>query len=415
MPGRGRSRPAAPRNGELRRGHIVVVTAAHCSAAFAALGLPPFLPRLLPELGDPAARWAGVLYVLPTLCTALAAPLWGRLADRYGRRMLLVRAQLGLAIAFSLAAVADSLPMLAAALAAQGILGGTFAASAAYLASGLRGQPLARALALMQGSARVALAAAPVLAGLLATELSVRQMYGLAALLPLAAALGTLLLPEPGGPDGPRPAGGGPNHAVPAGPEPVPRQITVRGLALSEAGFVLATVVTFPYFLPLVTQIEPDLSPAVGGLLFALPHLCYLVAAATALRLLRFRARAGLIAGFALAVASALVHFVPVLWAPDALAWLIAGRLLLGAALTCGLTALSLLAAEAAAGRRPGRLFGVVEAWSKGGAVVAGVSASVLAALGPAAPLAVAVGAGVLGAAVTAHVTAPRTDEKIES
>lgn len=404
----------APRAG-LRRGHVLAVTAAHCSAAFAALGLPPFLPQLLPELGDPQARWAGVLYVLPTLCTAVAAPLWGRLADRYGRRALLVRAQLGLAVAFVLAAVAGSLPMLAAALAAQGLLGGTFAASAAYLASGLSGQPLARALALMQGSARAALAAAPVLAGLLATELSVRQMYGFAALLPLAAAIGTLLLPEPAAPPAPHPA---PDTAPDtAGAAPVRARITVRGLALSEAGFVLATVVTFPYFLPLVADVAPDLPRVVGGLLFAVPHLCYLLAAAPALRLLRYRARTGLAAGFALAAASALVHLGPVLVAPGpgALAWLVAGRLLLGAALTCGLTALSLLAAEAAVGRPPGRLFGVVEAWSKGGAVLAGVAASALAAVGPAAPLSVAVGAGVLLTAVSTRITAPRSDREIWS
>jgi MFS family permease len=400
-----------PRVG-LRRGHVIAVTAAHCSAAFAALGLPPFLPRLLPELGDPQARWAGVLYVLPTLCTAVSAPLWGRLADRYGRRSLLVRAQLGLAVAFTLAAVAGNLPMLAAALAAQGLLGGTFAASAAYLASGLSGQPLARALALMQGSARAALAAAPVLAAVLATELSVRQMYGLAALLPLASAIGTLLLPEPAAT-----APGPVRDPGVAEAAPMPTRITVRGLALSEAGFVLATVVTFPYFLPLAAEVAPGLPAVAGGLLFALPHVCYLLAAAPALRLLRHRARTGLTAGFALAAASALVHLVPVLVAPGpgAVAWLIAGRLLLGAALTCGLTALSHLAAEAAAGRQPGRLFGVVESWSKGGAVVAGAAASALAAFGPAAPLAVAVAAGALLGATTTRVTAPRAHREIRS
>jgi predicted MFS family arabinose efflux permease len=400
----------APHTG-LRRGHVLAVTAAHCSAAFAALGLPPFLPRLLPELGDPQARWAGVLYVLPTLCTAVAAPLWGRLADRYGRRALLVRAQLGLAVAFALAAVASNLPMLAAALVAQGLLGGTFAASAAYLASGLSGRPLAGALTLMQGSARAALAAAPVLAGLLATELSVRQMYGIAALLPLAAAIGTLLLPEPA-----RGHGHFPDPTpVPVGP--VRPRITVRGLALSEAGFVLATVVTFPYFLPLAAQVVPGLSPVAGGLLFALPHLCYLLAAAPALRLQRHHARRGLVAGSALAAASALVHLVPVVVVPGpgALAWLIVGRLLLGAALTCGLTALSLLAAEAAVGRAPGHLFGVVEAWSKGGAVVAGVAASALAVAGPAAPLSVAVGAGALLTAACIRITSPRPDRENRS
>jgi hypothetical protein len=292
-----------------------------------------------------------------------------------------------------MAALADSIMTLALALAVQGLLGGTYAASAAYLASGLRGQPLTRALALMQGSARVALAAAPVLAGMLAAALDIRQMYGLAALLPLVAAVATLLLPEPtGGGSTSEPAGdtGATTPVTAAHP-----RITVSGLCVAEAGFVLATVVTFPYFLPLASHIAPWLPPAATGLLFAAPHLCYLAAAAGALRWLRDRARLGLAVGYGLAGTSAAVHLIPVLAPGRAdLAWLVLGRLLLGAALTCGLTALSMLAAEAATGRAPGRLFGVVEACSKGGGVLAGLAASALAGLGPAAPLAVAVVAG---------------------
>jgi hypothetical protein len=241
-----------------------------------------------------------------------------------------------------------------------------------------------------------------VLAGLLSTMLDVRQMYGLAALLPLAAATATLLLAVPagGGPVGQRTSG-----AAEPGAEERPR-ITVGGMCLAEAGFVLATVVTFPYFVPLTARIAPGLPPVAVGLLFAAPHLCYLAAAAPTLRALHGRARAGLSAGYALAAVSAAVHLVPV-FAPGSvsLIWLILGRVLLGGALTCGLTSLSLLAAEAAADRRPGRLFGTVEACSKGGAVVAGVGASALAGLGPAAPLLVAVTAGAALAAGVARFT----------
>ena len=85
-----------------RRAPLVVIVC-HFVASFAALGLPPFFTDLLPGLGDPGARWAGVLYVVPTACVAISAPLWGRLADRYGRKRLLLRAQLGLAVSFWLA------------------------------------------------------------------------------------------------------------------------------------------------------------------------------------------------------------------------------------------------------------------------------------------------------------------------
>lgn len=148
-----------PRSGFGPR-HVHAVAGCYFVASFAALGLPPFLTEILPELGDRTARWAGLLYVVPTVFGALGAPLWGRLADRFGRKRLLLRAQLGLAVAFLLAGWADSLGTFTAALVLQGILGGTFAASNGYLGAALEGTHLSRALTLMHGSARAALVVA---------------------------------------------------------------------------------------------------------------------------------------------------------------------------------------------------------------------------------------------------------------
>lgn len=370
--------PAAP---TLRRRHVFVVVGGHCVAALAALGLPPYLPAMLPTLGDPAARWAGVLYVVPTAATAISAPLWGRLADRLGRRRLLLRAQFGLALAFWLAAQADNVGQLTAALAAQGLLGGTFAATGAYLAAGLSGHRLASALTLAQASARIALAAAPTAAGLLAAHVPPQRLYAYAALLPLAAALVTLLLPEP--PLAPAAAPG--PAAVAGGPT-----VSVGFICAAEFGFVFATVVTFPYLLPVVDRVAPAAPAALGGALFALPHLLYLLAAGTMLSRLRERPVPGLATGFGFAAAAAAAHPLAVALSGHphtALAVLVAGRVLLGVALATGLVALSLLAARAAGTAAPGRLFGTVEGWSKAGAVLAGLLASLLAACGgPAAP-----------------------------
>ncbi|MGU3266470.1 hypothetical protein ACSEOG_15180 [Pseudomonas paraeruginosa] len=57
----------------------------HYLSAFTALGVPLFLPRILADLAPGTPGWAiGVLFVLPTLCTALAAPVWGRRARPAG-------------------------------------------------------------------------------------------------------------------------------------------------------------------------------------------------------------------------------------------------------------------------------------------------------------------------------------------
>lgn len=174
--------------GGLDRRQVHAVAACYFVASFAALGLPPFLTTILPSLGDAQGRWAGVLYIVPTVFSALGAPFWGRLADRFGRKRMLLRAQLGLTVSFLVAGAADSLPMFTAALVLQGFLGGTFAATNGYLAAALDGSQLSKALTLMQGSARASLVAAPILVGALSPWIDPHRQYLLMSVLPLAAA-----------------------------------------------------------------------------------------------------------------------------------------------------------------------------------------------------------------------------------
>ncbi|WP_192583167.1 hypothetical protein [Streptomyces albicerus] len=64
--------------------------------SFAALGVSPFLTEIPRELVDRTVRWAGLLDVVPIVYGVLGAPLWGQLADRFGRNRLLLRAPGGL-------------------------------------------------------------------------------------------------------------------------------------------------------------------------------------------------------------------------------------------------------------------------------------------------------------------------------
>lgn len=80
--------------------------------------MPPFFPLILSQwLHSDVGYLAGWAYVLPTLLTALSGPWWGGLADRFGKKALLLRAQLGLAASFLLAGFADSVPIFLVALA----------------------------------------------------------------------------------------------------------------------------------------------------------------------------------------------------------------------------------------------------------------------------------------------------------
>ncbi|MBT2478866.1 MFS transporter [Streptomyces sp. ISL-94] len=378
--------PATPPRPTLGRPQVHAVAGCYFVASFAALGLPPYLTEILPGLGDATARWAGVLYIVPTVFAALGAPLWGRLADRFGRKRLLLRAQLGLAVSFLLAGWADSLAAFTAALVLQGILGGTFAASNGYLGAALEGSELSKALTLMQGAARAALVFAPVVVGTLSPWLSPHRQYALLAVLPLTAALLIAALPES---RTARPEATRPGTTVHDGPGPAASRTAaepparLRALYALEFAFVFSTVISFPYLIRLIDERIPGTSPVLSGVFFALPHLCYLLTAMKVHAAFHRRPRLGLALGFTCIALGLAGHGVA-----DSLATLTAVRVLLGAGLTLGLVCLSVLAADCAKGREPGGMFGSLEFFSKAGAVVAGIAAAVgTSHFGPAAPV----------------------------
>lgn len=399
----------------LARRQVYAVAGCYFVASFAALGLPPYLTEILPELGDGAARWAGLLYIVPTIFGAIGAPLWGRLADRFGRKKLLLRAQLGLAAAFLLAGWADSLPTFTAALVIQGVLGGTFAASNGYLGAALEGHALSRALTLMQGSARAALVCAPIVVGSLTPWLSPHRQYALLAVLPLTAAAMLAALPEP-----PRGPGAGParetaeveaaeptaaEQVAAAEPAPHAPAVSLRALYALEFAFVFSTVISFPYLISLIKERIPDTGPMVSGVLFALPHMCYLVAAMAVHSLFRTRPRLGMALGFGAIALGLAGHGVA-----HSLTAFIVVRLVLGAGLTLGLVCLSIVAADCARGRAPGGLFGSIEFFSKVGAVAAGVAAAAGNNwFGPTAPAVTGTAIALVSVAVTALPRLPRT------
>ena len=101
--------------------------------------LLPFLPLYVEELGvrDHAAivQWSGVAYGATFLSAAMVAPLWGRLADRYGRKLMLIRASLGMTVAMSLIGMAHDVYQLVALRLLAGLLGGYSSGSMVLVAT----------------------------------------------------------------------------------------------------------------------------------------------------------------------------------------------------------------------------------------------------------------------------------------
>lgn len=93
----------------------------------------PFAPLFIRELGvtDPRALnfWVAMFSGAAPLTLAVFSPIWGALADRYGRRMMLLRSYLGATIVLLLMSRVRSVEMLIVLRLAQGIMTGTMVAA----------------------------------------------------------------------------------------------------------------------------------------------------------------------------------------------------------------------------------------------------------------------------------------------
>jgi len=92
----------------------------------------PFMPFYVQELGitdvGQVARWPGILTGVPALVMAIFSPIWGSLADIYGRKIMVERAMFGGAFTFFLMALATNVYQLLFYRILQAALTGTVAA-----------------------------------------------------------------------------------------------------------------------------------------------------------------------------------------------------------------------------------------------------------------------------------------------
>lgn len=341
------------------------VLTAHYLAAFTALGMPLFLPRVMAELAPSAPAWlVGVLYVLPTVCTALSATAWGRFADRHGRKLSLLRAQLGLALGFVLAGFAPNLGWFVFGLIVQGTCGGSMAAANAYLSTQAHGAALSRSLDWTQYSARLAMVTAPVLLGLITSTGFALELYRYLALLPILAFAITWLLPTD--PAEIR------TSACAAPAAPVEGLSGWIGVLAVQFMFCFAMVVSFPYFIPYGEQLGL-LSDSLIGLLYSLPHLVYLVGmpwlksiSVDGPRASHRRLATGLALLTVACVAQGLLTEV---------IWLAPARLLYGVGMLLAFSGLNGQLGARAAQRPAGQLFGAFDACGKWAGAMAGIGA----------------------------------------
>jgi MFS family permease len=157
--------------------------------------LLPFLPLYVEQLGvtDHAAivQWSGIAYGATFLSAALTAPLWGRLGDRYGRKLMLIRASLGMAVAMSLIGMAHNVWELVGLRLLTGLLGGYASGSMVLVAAQTPKERSGWALGVMSSGIMAGNVVGPLIGGGLPALIGIRATFWLAGAVIFITFLGT--------------------------------------------------------------------------------------------------------------------------------------------------------------------------------------------------------------------------------
>ncbi|MGO4439063.1 multidrug efflux MFS transporter [Rhizobium sp. RAF56] len=160
--------------------------------------LLPFLPLYIEELGlsDRAAivQWSGIAYGATFFAAALVAPLWGRIGDIYGRKLMLVRASLGMAIVISLMGMAGSVWQLVALRLLTGLAGGYSSGSMVLVATQTPKARSAWALGTLSAGIMAGNLVGPLIGGALPPIVGIRNTFLLAGGFIFIAFLATTFL-----------------------------------------------------------------------------------------------------------------------------------------------------------------------------------------------------------------------------
>jgi MFS transporter, DHA1 family, multidrug resistance protein len=134
--------------------------------------LSPIMPLFLPELGVTTeagiALWSGILNGSTSFVAAFASPLWGRLADSYGRKPMLIRSSCAIALFTACMGISQDVWQFFAARALMGVFAGFSSTAMALVASQVPERRLGYALGLLSTGQLVGSLVGPVIGGVLA-------------------------------------------------------------------------------------------------------------------------------------------------------------------------------------------------------------------------------------------------------
>lgn len=187
-------------NGPWRR-NLYILWGCTFIAGVAFSEIMPFMSLYVSQMGhynkQEVSFYSGLVYAATFLITAIVSPIWGSLADRKGRKVMLLRASAGTALSMFLMGLATNVWMLIGFRALQGLFAGFISNAQALVASQTPRRYSGRALGTLVTGSTSGMLMGPIIGGLLAQVFSIRNTFFITAgLLMLTCILSAVLVQE---------------------------------------------------------------------------------------------------------------------------------------------------------------------------------------------------------------------------
>ncbi len=175
------------------RRNQIAVTIAAAMVFFGFTLFMPFLPFYVKELGvhdrREVAVWSGIFLTVSPLLASILGPVWGRLGDRVGMKIMVERVLLTITVHWGLMYFARTVWQVLALRILLGLFSGFGTMSVALVTHGCPRERIGRAVGTLQAAQILSTAFGPFVGGILAQSLGIRSTFVVTFFLCLAALL----------------------------------------------------------------------------------------------------------------------------------------------------------------------------------------------------------------------------------
>jgi len=182
------------------RRNLYIICAAEMVALLGLTSSDSFLPFFIQELGvtnlEQVGIWSGLVTSSTMATLAVFSPIWGSVADRVGRKLMLERAIFGGALAIGAMVLVRNVQQLLILRILLGCLSGTMAAATALVAAIVPRDKTGYGMGLIQMALFAGMAAGPMLGGLAFDMVGYRLTFWIMGAMLLAAGLAIWMLVE---------------------------------------------------------------------------------------------------------------------------------------------------------------------------------------------------------------------------